>query len=430
MHLDNNSENIYQNINSSFQSSIQPIKVNFSEDIKGPDEKISSLFSLGIEFGDPTHESNLTLNDIDFSTESNESMIDLVAMLFVIGETEMTEDRLIQSENSLATQKQNLSNEKTTESENTGTVSEEALAESKQVITMSEQSLSVAKALDRVNEVENIIISQEQTGEFFRSKILDTFLKTHFGHLYFEKCDGSYLPFSESHELIKEIDDHCRRCRPSDIEERIFEVVQKYLEREDVCEIGPDGKMKRLTPQRRKEIAKAIANEIYSCSTMYIEVKKNQTKKAEEYRTEINGYAVEQSSRFAIPLLSGFLHESETIDRTCRIVVLSNLHILNNRLIVLKLEKEVSDKQVDLIERIKEIIILKDVLKREIVKYEIDHFGIKNADKNEIDVKVDLFMHIIFLPLEKKVPKLPKNRFKKYSIGSKRTFGRFSSMKA
>lgn len=266
-------------------------------------------------------------------------------------------------------------------SQNKGVLTEEisgnviSIAESDRKTAESDHEISVSKrstaeALTNPgNPVSDLITNTLAVGSDFQSEIFESFIEEHFGRIYVTEND---LPLAQHPELIGELTENLDNCLPSQVDDTLRKIVNKYLSSLELYRFDANGNKVALSSEEKEKIASEIVKHFH-LFVIQKSVDNKQEPSEKAARIDTNKLDL---ARTPTTELNGYIYVEDIRGRTGEIHVLAFFVVDEARVLSATKEQKIKEQQIDLIEKIKEMVIKREILKKEESNNEISHFEI------------------------------------------------------
>ncbi len=175
--------------------------------------------------------------------------------------------------------------------------------------------------------------------------------------------------------------DASRQTHPEkDLTKCIEDDIKEWLGNKELCELDAEGNLVPVTPERRNQLAAILSRGVIKEIGFQVGIaqKTDEKNKAEDKKTDSLKAAKRDEHESIVSLVDGHHLDPQFFNTMykvveCKLFCLDGVELKNvNRL------EEMNKENIDLIERIKEVVILKDIIKKDILKTEIEHTEIEH----------------------------------------------------
>lgn len=186
----------------------------------------------------------------------------------------------------------------------------------------------------------------------------------------------------EGVEELKQGIEADRQTHPEkDLTDCIEESINEWLENKVICELDEDGDLVPISPERRSQLAAILSRGVIKDIGFQVGIaqKTAEKNKAEERRSDSLKAENRDEHESIVYLVDGQRLDPQFVNTMvkvveCKLFCLDGVEIKNvNRL------DEMNKENIDLIDRITEMVIMKDIIRRDVLKTELEHTELEHT---------------------------------------------------
>lgn len=229
---------------------------------------------------------------------------------------------------------------------------------------------------ENIEKLDRLNVTHQVNAELVDRSIDHVLGQEKFKNIY----DRRGVPLRANERLKTELKDNITARREAEPDAQLSKIVKeeahKWLVSKDLYERDDQGTLVRMSSERKRELANLFARGVVN--QVIVEVAFSQkaaeaNKKEDQSRESLRMSNRSENESVVYPI-DGQKLDPKFFEATHKVVGCMLLCMLGIELHDVKRQEELKQEMIDLIDRIKQAVILKDALKREVLGKEVEHF--------------------------------------------------------